>query len=778
MAREDALFNQNEPSRPAERRQELLEHYGVLGVPSGAALERLTSLASTVLGVPIALISLIGTDKQWFKACYGLDADAIKPVTPFCAYTLLAEGVMVVSDTLQDDRFFSNPLVTGEPHARFYAGAPLVSAEGLKFGTLCVIDTKPHRLFSEVQRVLLSDLAAVVVETLEARVSTRELHASEARYRIVAETASDAIITIDANSTVLYVNNAASKIFGYSADEMLGHNLDMVMPDYLRHLHQAAMARYLETGIRQMHWQAIEIIGLHRSGTEIPIEVSFGEHVQDGERKFTGIMRDVTERKRAERALAEVHDALGREVSALEQAKRELTKSNAQLAFDALHDRLTGLANRTLFLDRLGHVLERTSRRSEPDFAVMYLDSDHFKKINDSLGHGVGDGLLVELGNRLKACVRPGDTVARLGGDEFAILLEDTTSAESAALIANRVQHEVAKPFLLESQMVHTSLSIGIVMHSVSCEDAAGMLRDADLAMYRAKALGRARHSFFTEAMRLGARNRLTLENDLRGAVGRQELRVYYQPIVSLADDRLAGFEALVRWQHPRLGLVTPADFIPIAEETGFIIDIDRWVLRRACAQLSLWRRSFSAGPPLTVNVNLSSKQFLRPDLVAYVQRVLAETGVPPEALKLEVTESTLMAHSDEVNLIVQRLRAVGVKLYIDDFGTGYSSLSYLRRFQVDAVKIDQSFVSSMYTSPESTELVRTIIAMAQTLRLDVVAEGVETQAQLEQLRAFGCVYAQGYLFAQPLPEAEVYAQLNGLLNTAQPAHLGVTTDL
>ncbi len=765
MVRENELFDQD--PHIAERRHGLLERYGVLGVPSSEALGRLTSLAGSVFGVPIALISLIGSDRQWFKACYGVDADAIQPVSSFCVQTVQAGGVRVVSDTLRDDRFAGNSLVTGEPHVRFLAGAPLTTASGLTFGALCVIDTKPREVFSEVQRVLLSDLAAVVVETLEARVSTRELHASEARYRIVAETASDAIITIDAKSTVLYVNSAASKIFGYSSSELLGNNLEMVMPDYLRHIHKAAVARYLETGVRQMHWRAIEITGLHRSGREIPIEVSFGEHVEDGERNFTGIMRDITERKRAERALAEVHDALGQEVSALEQAKRELEKSNAQLAFDGLHDRLTGLANRTLFLDRLGHVIERASRRSEPDFAVMYLDSDHFKMINDSLGHAVGDGLLVELGNRLKACVRPGDTVARLGGDEFAILLEDTTVPEAAAQVANRVQSEVAKPFRLESQMVHTSLSIGIVMHSVSSADAAGMLRDADLAMYRAKALGKARHSFFTEAMRQGARNRLTLENDLRGAAEREELRVYYQPIVSLVDDRLAGFEALVRWQHPRLGLVAPADFIPIAEETGFIIDIDRWVLQRACAQVNLWRRHALAGPPLTVNVNLSSKQFLRPDLVSYVQRVLAETGLPPECLKLEVTESTLMAHSDEVNLIVQRLRGAGVKLYIDDFGTGYSSLSYLQRFQVDAVKIDRSFTSNMYASPESTELVRAIIAMAQTLRLDVVAEGVETQAQLEQLRAFGCVYGQGYLFAAPLPEAEVYARLDGLMSTA-----------
>ena len=677
---------------------------------------------------------------------------------------------MVVPDMLGDDRFVDNPLVTGEPHVRFYAGAPLRNTDGLKFSTLCIIDTKPRAMLSEVEQAQLGELAAVVVETLEARVVTRELHASEARYRIVAETASDAIITIDAKSTILYANNAVSEIFGYRSDELLGHNLDLLIPDYLRHLHKAAVARYLETHVRQMHWQAVAVTGLHQSGREIPIEVSFGEHLEHGKRQFTGIMRDVTERKRAEQALAEAHAALGRQVTALEQAKHELERSNAQLVFDAFHDKLTGLANRTLFLDRLGHALERASRRTDPDFAVMYLDSDHFKVVNDGLGHAVGDELLIELGKRLKACIRSSDTVARLDGGEFVMLLEDATSAESAAQVANRVQYEVAKPFQLGLQVVHTSLSIGTVMHSdahsVSRADAAQMLRDAHLAVYRAKALGKARHSFFTEAMREGALDRLKLESDLRGAAEREELRVYYQPIVSLIDDRLAGFEALVRWQHPQLGLVSPADFVPIAEETGLIIDIDRWVLRQSCVQLSLWNHLFAFRSPPTVNVNLSSKQFLRADLVGSVKQVLAETGVQPVSLKLEVTESTLMAYSDEVNLTVQELH-VGVKLYLDDFGTGYSSLSYLQRFQLDAVKIDRSFISNVSTSPESTALVRAIIAMAQTLRLEVVAEGVETQAQLEQLKAFGCSYGQGYLFAKPLCELEARALLANVTGVA-----------
>ena len=761
-----------DPTRFAAKRQALLEHYGVLGTPPDTALDRLTRLASSLFDAPFAFVSLIGRDRQWFKSSHGVAVPEIDLAVSFCAHAVQAGEVLVVDDTREDARFARNPYVTGGPRWRFYAGAPLTTADGLAFGTLCVTDTRPRPAFSDAQRVLLGDLAAAVVETLEARAATRELHANGGRYQVVAETASDAIITIDAGSLILYANAAASTIFGYERDELLGHNLERLMPDYLSHLHQAAVARYLETGVRQMHWQAIEVTGLHRSGRELPLEVSFGEHVEGGKHQFTGIMRDISERKRTERALAEAHDALAGRVVELEQARDALEQSNAQLAFDAFHDRLTGLANRALLLDRLGQALERSNRRAAPGFAVMYLDSDRFKVVNDSLGHAVGDKLLGELGDRLKACVRPGDTVARLGGDEFAILLEDAPSADTAVQVADRIQRAVAKPFQLGSHLVHTSLSIGIIMSSVSTGGAAEVLRDADLAMYGAKASGRARHNFFTETMRGFALERLTLENDLRGAAERGELVVYYQPVVSLAERRLSGFEALVRWRHPRLGLVAPADFIPIAEETGLIIALDRWVLREACAQLSAWQRDFPSCPPLSMNVNLSSKQFLRVDLVAHVQRVLADTGVTPGCLKLEVTESTFLRH-DEADAAMRGLRELGVKLYIDDFGTGYSSLSYLQRFPVDALKIDRSFVNNLHASPESAELVRAIIAMARTLRLEVVAEGVETPAQLAQLTGLGCGYGQGYLFAKPLPATDAAAFLEKARAGAQLGSAG-----
>jgi len=477
------------------------------------------------------------------------------------------------------------------------------------------------------------------------------------------------------------------------------------------------------------------------------------------------VAEDITERKHVQERLAKLTQELEQRV---EVRTADLAEANAQLLHDAFHDKLTGLANRALFLDRLGQAVERYQRRADGGFAVLYLGSDRFKVVNDSLGHATGDQLLIELGERLKCCVRPGDTVARLGGDEFVILLEDAALVEEATRVAERIQHEVRKPFLLDGGRVHTSLSIGVIMSSTYHENAQGILRDADIAMYHAKALGKARHQVFSEEMRDHAVKLLALENDLRGAIERGELRVYYQPIRLITGGQLTGFEALVRWEHPTLGTVSPAMFIPIAEETGLIIELDRWVLRAACRQLKNWQQRFPSIPPLTINVNLSSRQFLEADLVDFVGGVLEEATIQPEHLKLEVTESVLVQHSEAVTVAFHKLKALGVKLYVDDFGTGYSSLSYLQRFPVDTLKIDRSFVHHMATSPESVELVRTIIAMAQALNLNVVAEGIETGSQLAQLEALGCSYGQGYFFAKPLEVSDATALLHAAKTTQQ----------
>ena len=422
----------------------------------------------------------------------------------------------------------------------------------------------------------------------------------------------------------------------------------------------------------------------------------------------------------------------------------ELEALSRRFRHDALHDALTGLPNRTHFRERL----EGAVAGGEA-VAVLYLDFDHFKSVNDSFGHAVGDALLVALGGRLQAFVRPGDLAARLGGDEFAVLLAGVADAGAAAQTAGRLMKLFAEPFAVGGHLLPCTPSVGVVQGVGSAED---VMRDADIAMYRAKAQGRSRFVVFEAAMREGLQASLSLQAELRGAAARGELEVYYQPVVEAASGAVAGFEALVRWRHPRRGLVPPAEFIPLAEETGLVIDLDRWVLEVACAQLRTWS---ALAPTLTLNVNLSSRQFARPDLAPFVAGVLARSGVEPGRLKLELTETMLVGHTPAVQKNLAALRAVGVRLYIDDFGTGYSSLAYLQRFDADALKIDRSFVARMLTHEGSAELVRTMVGMTHSLGMEVVAEGVESPAQLARLRALGCRYVQGFLFSRPVPAAE-----------------------
>ena len=480
--------------------------------------------------------------------------------------------------------------------------------------------------------------------------------------------------------------------------------------------------------------------------------------------RVVGVSLDITEQQRAKEALQRAHDELERRV---DKRTAELAALNAQLAHDAFHDALTGLPNRALFLDRLEHAVRRKRREDAPGYAVLFLDLDDFKVVNDSLGHAAGDTLLVEVGRRLESCLRPGDTVARLGGDEFAVLLENVTDAAHLERIATRVGQAFA-PFALEGHTLRVSPSIGMVSSEGGYTEVEALLRDADIAMYQAKAWGKGCYALFEPSMRERAKTRLTLEAELRTALAKEELRVHYQPIVATQTGELVGLEALVRWQHPERGMVSPGDFIPLAEEAGLIVELDRYVLKEACQQVKGWQERH--GCDLTLSVNLSGQQFARSDLARYVQSVLQNTGFSAEYLHLELTESLLIGGSAQVTEVLAALRALGVKLHLDDFGTGYSSLSYLQRFSAHTIKIDRSFIRNLTESKESATLVRTIVLMADALDMNVVAEGVETEAQLAHLKELGCDYIQGYLFGKPLPaeESEVYL----LRRYSEPTHL------
>ncbi|HEX8181739.1 MAG TPA: EAL domain-containing protein [Pyrinomonadaceae bacterium] len=478
-------------------------------------------------------------------------------------------------------------------------------------------------------------------------------------------------------------------------------------------------------------------------------------------------MWDIAERTDETKALNEsLEHRVVERTAQLVMANKELTKevserklAEEQLRHNAFHDGLTDLANRALFMDHLQLALARAQRHEDYQFAVLFLDLDRFKVVNDSFGHTVGDKLLIGIARRLETAMRPGDTVSRLGGDEFTILLDDLRDAGEARLVGERLQRELAMPYNLGGHEVFTTVSIGIALSSPDYHRPEDIVRDADTAMYRAKQLGKARYEVFNQAMHTRAMDVLGLERDLRWAVKRQEFFLQYQPIISLDTGRPRGFEALIRWQHPERGLIPPVKFIPIAEETGLIIQIGQWVLDEACRQMRQWQELYPADEPLTISVNLSGKQFMQPDLLERIQAVLRDTGLDPRSLKLEITESAVMENIETATRTLEQLRALGVELSIDDFGTGYSSLSYLQRFPVSTLKIDRSFISRMTEHEGTAEIVRTIMRLAQNLGMDVVAEGVETEQQRAQLGALACAFGQGYYFSKPLnyEAAEVF---------------------
>jgi diguanylate cyclase (GGDEF)-like protein len=441
-----------------------------------------------------------------------------------------------------------------------------------------------------------------------------------------------------------------------------------------------------------------------------------------------GTVRDVTEQKRIE----------------------------AQLRHNATHDPLTGLPNRTLFIERLAQIMARSRRRSAPDYAVLFIDLDSFKVVNDSLGHAAGDEMLMQVAQRLKQCIGPWDTIARHGGDEFTILVGQADGLQDAVEVAERVLAELLRPIRLGDNEIYTNASIGIAPGQPDYASTEELLRDADTAMYRAKAAGKAGYVIFDQDMYSRARARLRVETELRQALDNREFRVFYQPIVTLSTGRLLGFEALVRWQHPQRGLLSPDAFLLVAEETGLILPMGWWLMREACRQVQLWRQRHPQARQLTIAVNLAHKQFMYADLPQQVTEVLRETGLGPDGLHLEITETVFLENPKAAEATLRNLRALGVALHLDDFGTGYSSLSYLSALPLDTLKIDRSFVMDLERNPKHAAIVRTIVELARDLGMNTVAEGVESVAQLRLLDALGCRCGQGNLFAPALDAARI----------------------
>jgi diguanylate cyclase (GGDEF)-like protein/PAS domain S-box-containing protein len=613
---------------------------------------------------------------------------------------------------------------------------PLIS-RGKTLGVLSVDNHKSKRDFKKKDENLLislADYAAVAIENAnlyqqarqeiqERKRVTQALRASEERYALAVRGANEGLWDWDLVNNSIYFSPRWKSMLGYAEDE-----IENKPDEWFSRIHPEDLARMkLDFSA---HCEGVtsnfenEHRMVHKDGSYRWI-LSRGLAVWNGDGKATrmaGSLADITDRKSAEQ----------------------------KLLHDAFHDALTGLPNRTLFMDRLRYAVERAKRREDYMFAVLFLDLDRFKDINDSLGHIIGDQLLVAIAQKLQKDLRSTDTVARLGGDEFVILLEDIGDVSDATRIADHLQIELSNSSHLVEHDVFITTSIGIVLSVTGYNRPEEVLRDADIAMYRAKALGKARYEIFDPTMRDLIMERLLLESDLRRALENDELIPYYQPIVSLDTGCTTGFEALARWNHPKRGLLTPDAFISIAEETGLVIAIDRLVLREACRQLHEWQTLFPSESDLSISVNLSVKQVTQPDLVEFIEHTLNETGIHPRCLKLEITESVIMDNFEYTAAVFGKIQNLGVQIEIDDFGIGYSSLSYLSHFPINALKIDRSFISRMVNNGSHLKIVQAIVMLAHGLGMNVTAEGVEDEHQLSVIKSLGCELAQGYLVSKP----------------------------
>jgi PAS domain S-box-containing protein len=564
----------------------------------------------------------------------------------------------------------------------------------------------------------------------------RALAERDQLFQLITENAADLIAVVDANGHRIYNSPAYQRVLGYSAEELRSSTLDQIHPDDRERVEEAGQkARLTGRGER------LEYRIRHKDGSWRFLEstASAVQNKKGQTEKLVIVNRDITQRKRAEELLAH----------------------------NAFHDSLTSLPNRALFVDRLDHALTLAKRHSDYKFAVFIIDVDEFKVFNDSLGHSTGDQLLIEIGQRLSASLRgidtisrpnlvkhfderkPDDNLARLGGDEFTVLLDDIRNPSDAIRVAQRIQEKWDSPFVINGREVVVTISIGIALSDTTYSSADDLLRDAEIAMYRAKQAGKGSFEIFDPAKHASALQRLQLETDIRKGLEQGEFKVFYQPIISLHNGRIVGFEALSRWQRPT-GIVQPAEFITVADESGLIVNMNRQLMQDAARQLSIWQSEFPCDPPLYMSVNVTSKQFAQSTLAAEIAQIVSKGGIETKCFQLEITETITMTDPVHALTLLTELRELGFRISIDDFGTGYSSLSRLQRFPADSLKIDRAFISKMDSDPESEEIVKLIVTLGHTLGMKVVGEGTETEDHVNRLKAMNCEMAQGYFFSKP----------------------------
>ena len=684
--------------------------------------------------------------------------------------TALRTGEILIFDDLTCLRSSSESDRTTSPtkeSIRFFTAAPVYNAKGFTLGVLVVADIGPRPGLSKAQQYVLRTHAAQLGAMLDFQALRRSIRVQKTsdteRLRLlesVVVNANDAVLITEAEPIdlpgprIVYCNRAFEKSTGYSEAEVLGKTPRILQSDTIdRH----SLAR-LKGALANWRPVEVELLNRRKDGTEFWVELSIVPVANEKGwyTHWVSVQRDVSDRKRSEEIatrarIAEVEN------KALEAEILERKRVEAQLLYEAFHDHLTKLNNRAFFMDRLAAALA-AARDTRALNTVLFLDLDGFKLVNDSLGHRAGDHLLMVAAGRLRECVRPNDILARIGGDEFAVLLEGG-DLDAGIGVAERIIKSLRIPVMLGNQRVFPSCSIGIAQSGDGILKPDEFLRNADIAMYEAKKRDLGGYAVFKSSMHKDVSDALALRMDLRQAVAREEFRLFFQLICDPATSHITGVEALVRWQHPTQGLVSPLTFVPVAEEIGIIRDIGRWVLREACNQLCLWNKRFR-GLALRMNVNVSGDELRDPAFVPDLLSILQETNVDPRQLQLEITESVFLRQPDLIGAVLETIRSSGVRIALDDFGTGFSSLSYIDQYPIDAIKIDRSFVARMLSHRRTLAIIETIIKLGEALDLQIVAEGVETDEQREKLTSLRCSHAQGFLFAKPMPVAAVTAAI------------------
>ena len=702
-----------------------LAEYDLIDTDPEQAFDRLAGLAARLFDVPIVLVSLIEWDRQFLKAHFGTALCETSREISFCTHAIAQEAMLVVLDTAQDERFAANPLVQGAPFIRFYAGQPLVTSKGHRIGTVCLIDTQPRPGFSPEDQRNLADVAALVMDRMEMRRLDHMRSANHARFENIATTSPDAIICSDPTGRITFWNGAAERLFGYGPHEIVQHGMDVLMPESCRHLYDAALARLRGGRAPDAADHSLELWGQRKDGSEFPAEFSLSVWQEGCATGLGAIVRDITERRQSEERLFRL----------------------------ASLDALTDLPNRAAWRESLA-----TTLQAKTPATVLLLDLDGFKEVNDTLGHPAGDAVLREVAMRLNAVCGSALEIARLGGDEFVVLLEGEDETRATTLARDLIS-AVSKPYDYAGRRTEIGVSIGIAFaprHGARSDE---LLGASDLALYRAKAAGKGRWEVFAPALRDAVVARRSLGLELRRAFEHGEFELFYQPQVAMTDRRLMGAEALLRWNHPAKGLLSPASFIEVLSQKPSTAAVGEWALRAACREAARWRIRM---PDFRIGVNLFEAQFRSGGLLAIVQSALAEHGLPPDALELEIVENIYLRNDAPTLGLLNDLRDLGVGLAFDDYGTGFASLSLLKRYPVTRLKIDRSFVGGVNTDPTDAAVVKAVLYLGRNFNVHVTAEGVETEAQLDFLRGNDCAEAQGYLFGRPMPAAAFESKFVG----------------